>query len=86
VLFAALQHDAAAEVGISRTVVVALQNTGGGIGNMLAVLNIAAVCGVIRMTGMEGAIMRKALVPTLLFGVCAGLAGMLLTWALPGMY
>jgi lactate permease len=35
VLFAALQHDAAAEVGISRTVVVALQNTGGGIGTNL---------------------------------------------------
>jgi lactate permease len=42
ILFSVLQHDAAADVGVSRTIVVALQNVG-GIGNMLAVLNIAAI-------------------------------------------
>lgn len=86
VLFSVFQHDAASDVGVSRTIVVALQNVGGGIGNMLAVLNIAAICGVIRMTGMEGDILRKMLVPTVVFALFASLAGMLLTWLLPDLY
>jgi lactate permease len=86
VLFSVLQHDAAGDVGLSRTIAVALQNVGGGIGNMLAVLNVAAVCGVLRMSGMEGAIMRKTLVPTVAFALFAGLAGMVLMRLLPGLY
>jgi lactate permease len=86
VLFGVLQHDAAADVGVSRTLVVALQNVGGGIGNMLAVLNIAAICGVIRMTGMEGVILRKTLVPTVVFAIFAGAAGLALVFILTDLY
>jgi lactate permease len=86
VLFSVLQHDAAADVGVSRTVAVALQNVGSGIGNMLAVLNIAAICGVIRMSGMEGTILRRTLVPTVILAVLVGMAGMLLVWLLPELY
>jgi lactate permease len=86
ILFSVLQHDAAADVGVSRTIAVALQNVGGGVGNMLAVLNIAAICGVIRMSGMEGAILRKALVPTVILALSAGVAGMVLVSLLPDAY
>lgn len=86
VLFAVLQHDAAAGVGVSRTIVVALQNVGGGIGNMLSVLNVAAICGVTHLSGMESAILRKLLVPTLLFVVFAGALGMLLVLVAPDLY
>jgi lactate permease len=78
ILFSVLQHDAAADVGVSRTLTVALQNAGGGIGNMVAVLNIAAVCGVLRMTGMEGTILRRTLLPTVVFALFAGAAGLAL--------
>jgi lactate permease len=86
VLFSVLQHDAAADVGVSRTLAVALQNVGGGIGNMLAVLNIAAVCGVLGMTGREGMILRRTLVPTVGLALFAGFVGLLLARLLPGLY
>lgn len=65
---------------------MALQNVGGGIGNMLAVLNIAALCGVLRMTGMEGAILRKALVPTVGYALCARVAGLVLARVASDLY
>jgi lactate permease len=86
IFFGVLQHDAAADVGVPRTLVVALQNVGGGIGNVLAVLNVAAICGVLRMTGMEGAILRRTLVPTVVFALCAGAAGLLLAALTSGLY
>jgi lactate permease len=78
VLFGALQHDAATDAGLSRTIVVALQNAGSGIGNMVSVLNIAAVCGVTGLTGREGDLLRKLTVPTLALATLAGAAGLVL--------
>ncbi|MCU4717111.1 L-lactate permease [Halapricum hydrolyticum] len=87
ILFAALQYDAAGEVGISRSIVVALQNVGGGIGNMISVQNIAAICGVVGITGREGDILRKTVVPTILFALFAGAVGMVLVYVVaPGAF
>ncbi len=87
ILFSALQYEAAADVGISKTVVVALQNVGGGIGNMVSVLNIAAICGVVGITGREGDMLRKTIVPTTIFAVFAGLLGMVFVYVLvPGLF
>ncbi len=82
ILFASLQYDAAAEVGVSRSIVVALQNVGGGIGNMISVQNIAAISGVVGMTGREGDILRKTVVPTIIFALFAGAVGMVLVYVL----
>lgn len=87
ILFSALQFNAAADVGISRTVVVALQNVGGGIGNMISVLNVAAICGVVGISGREGDMLRKTIVPTVVFAVFAGLLGMTFVYVLvPGLF
>jgi lactate permease len=86
VLFSVLQHDAAADVGVSRTLAVALQNIGGGVGNMVAVLNIAAICGVLRITGMEGTILRRTLVPTVILASLAGAAGLILVAGVGDLY
>jgi len=87
ILFSVLQFEAASQVGASRAVVVALQNTGGGIGNMVSVLNVAAICGVVGITGREGDMLRKTLVPTVVFAVFAGLLGMLFSYVLfPGLF
>lgn len=80
ILFAALQYDAAGEVGVSRSIVVALQNVGGGIGNMISVQNIAAICGVVGITGREGDILRKTVVPTIIFALFAGAVGIVLVY------
>jgi len=86
ILFSVLQHDSAQDVGVSRTLVVALQNFGAGIGNMVSVLNIAAICGVIGATGSEGILLRKIALPTLLVLILAGLAGLTLAGLQPGLY
>ncbi|WP_160135760.1 L-lactate permease [Halococcus salsus] len=87
ILFSVLQYNAAETVGVSRTIAVSLQNVGGGIGNMVSVLNIAAICGVVGITGREGDLLRKAIIPMALFALFAGLFGMLLTYVLvPGLF
>ncbi|QSG11681.1 L-lactate permease [Halapricum desulfuricans] len=87
ILFAALQYDAAGEVGVSQSIVVALQNVGGGIGNMISVQNIAAICGVVGITGREGDILRKTIVPTIIFALFAGAVGMVLVYVVaPGAF
>ncbi|WP_135822176.1 L-lactate permease [Halostella litorea] len=87
ILFSVLQYNAAETVGLSRVVVVSLQNVGGGLGNMVSVLNVAAICGVVGITGNEGDLLRKAVVPMAVYAVFAGLFGMLLTYVLvPGLF
>lgn len=87
VLFSALQYNAAADVGVSRALVVAIQNVGGGVGNMISVLNIAAICGVVGITGREGDILRKTVVPTVIFAVFVGGVGSLLVYVIaPGVF
>ncbi len=78
ILFTVLQMDAAREIGVPRTIVVALQNAGGGIGNMISVLNIAALSAVLGMSGQEGRILRRTVVPTAISAAFAGLVGLLL--------
>ncbi|POG55671.1 L-lactate permease [Haloferax marisrubri] len=87
ILFNALQYNAAADVGISRALVVAIQNVGGGVGNMISVLNIAAISGVIGIAGREGDILRKVVVPTVVFALFAGAVGSLLIYVVaPGVF
>ena len=77
-----LQYNAAETVGLSRVIVVSLQNVGGGLGNMISVLNVAAICGVVGITGRDGDLLRKAIVPMAMYALFAGLLGMLLTYVL----
>ncbi|MFP4315461.1 MAG: L-lactate permease [Desulfovibrionales bacterium] len=86
ILFSALQFEAAADAGLSRTIVVALQNVGSGIGNMVSILNIAAVCGVIGISGMEGVILRRIALPTMIAAALAGTAGLVLAMLFAGWY
>jgi lactate permease len=58
-----------------------------GLGNVVSVLNVAAICGVVGITGREGDLLRKAIVPMALFALFAGLFGMLLSYLLvPGLF
>ncbi len=53
---------------------------------MVSVLNLAAIAGVIGMTGREGDMMHKTVLPVGLFGVLLGLAGWGLAYAIKGLY
>ncbi len=86
ILFSVVQHDAAASLGLPRTLIVALQNAGGGLGNMVSVLNIAAVCGVLGLQRAEGGLLRRLLVPTAILATLVGLGGLLLAPLLSSFY
>ncbi len=86
ILLSVVQHDAAASLGLPRTLIVALQNAGSGLGNMISVLNIAAVCGVLGLRRAEGDLLRRLLLPMVLLATLMGLGGLLLAPLLGGIY
>lgn len=75
ILFSALQYGAAESINISKTIILAMQSTGGGIGNLISVLNIAAIAGVLGINGREGDILRKTIIPTIIYAIFVGLVG-----------
>lgn len=86
ILFNALQYNAAENVGLSKGLIVAIQNVG-GVDNMISVQNIAAICGVVGIAGREGDILRKVAVPTVIFAVFTGVVGTLLVYVVaPGVF
>lgn len=74
VLFTQLQMSAAAELGLSHTVMVATQGVGGAIGNVLAPHNIIAGCATVGLVRRESDILRHTAVPAALALCAAGAA------------
>jgi lactate permease len=71
-LFGMFQWDAAAQLGLSRIVIVSAQAAGGAMGNMICVHNVVAVCAVVGLSNREGDIIKKTFWPFLLYGVVVG--------------
>lgn len=72
-LFSEFQWGMATQLDLPRQIIVAAQAVGGGMGNMVCIHNIVAVCAVVGLSGMEGAILRKTFWPFLLYGLVVGL-------------
>lgn len=75
--FGPIQDSIATRMGIDRTTILALQSVGGAMGNMVAIHNIVAVCSVLGLGNAEGAILRKTVVPMLVYGA---IAAMMAAW------
>lgn len=71
-LFAEFQWGMAAKLDLPRQIIVAAQVTGGGMGNMICIHNIVAVCAVVGLSDREGDILRKTFWPFLLYGLVVG--------------
>ena len=69
VMFAPLQFETARILDLSTLLIVALQNQGGAIGNMICINNIVAVCATTGISGVEGKIIRTNFVPWFCFYV-----------------
>ena len=69
VMFAPLQFETAGILDLSTLLIVALQNQGGAIGNMICINNIVAVCATTGISGVEGKIIRTNFIPWLCFYV-----------------
>lgn len=71
--FGPIQDSIAMRMGLDRTSILALQSVGGAMGNMVAIHNIVAVCSVLGLGNAEGKILKKTIVPMLLYGAIAAM-------------
>lgn len=66
-LFSSLQFETATLLGMSQVLIVALQNMGGAIGNMVCVNNIVSVCATTGTSGNEGKLIRTNILPCIAY-------------------
>lgn len=86
-LFSEFQYGLASQLNLPRQIVVALQVAGGSMGNMVCVHNIVAASAVVGLSGLEGLIIKRNIVPLLIYGVSAGLLGLLFCcWLFPFVF
>lgn len=76
--FSPIQYSIAKQTEINTNIVLALQVIGGAAGNMICVHNFVAASTVVELSGKEGSIIRKTLIPALLYRLLAGIGGFIL--------
>lgn len=76
--FSPVQYSIAEQTGLNTHIILALQVIGGAAGNMICVHNVVAASAVVGLSGKEGTIIRKTLIPALLYGILAGIGGFVL--------
>jgi lactate permease len=74
VVFAPLQQQAAALLGVSALVILGAQTTGGALGSMIAPAKLIVGSSTAGLAGQEGQVLKKTLLPAL---IIAGVVGML---------
>jgi len=77
--FAAIQDSIARTLGFDRTSILALQSVGAAMGNMAAISNIVAVTSILGLVKQEGVVLKRTVVPLMVYGLVAGLFGLILT-------
>lgn len=73
--FGAIQENAAISLGMDPVVILAMQSVGGSMGNMVCIHNIVAVSTVVGLEHKEGYLLKRTVVPLVIYGVIAGLVG-----------
>lgn len=68
-LFSSLQYETATMVGLPQVLIVALQNNGGAIGNMVCVNNVVSACATTGTLGNEGKIIRTDALPMVCYSI-----------------
>ncbi len=76
--FGGIQNSIALTLGLDRTVVLALQSVGGAMGNMVCINNIVAVCTILGINDKEGCILKRTVIPMLVYAAVAAIAGAVL--------
>ncbi len=80
--FGGIQASIATSVGLDEGLILAMQSVGGAMGNMVCINNIVAVCMILGIYNQEGAIIKKTVVPMIVYGLIAALVSMLISIAL----
>lgn len=69
ILFSSLQFETAAILEMPTVLITAMQVIGGGIGNMVCVNNVVAVCATVGVIGMEGKLIRRNALPMIIYSL-----------------
>jgi len=86
-LFSVFQYSIADQLGISKVIIVALQNIGGAFGNMICVHNVIAACATVGLVGVEGVLIKRNLIPMTIYGIIVGVIGLILVYfVVPGLF
>lgn len=74
--FGSVQLSTAEITGLSASLILALQSVGGAMGNMVCINNIVAVNSVLNIQNQEGAILKKTVIPMVIYGVIAAIVAL----------
>ena len=77
--FAGIQDSIARTLGFDRTSILALQSVGAAMGNMIAISNIVAVTSILGLENQEGSVLKRTVIPLVVYALVAGVSGLLLT-------
>ncbi|MGJ0629312.1 L-lactate permease [Xenorhabdus bovienii] len=78
--FGGIQYSIALNGGMNANLMLALQSVGGAMGNMICLNNIIAVCSILGIANAEGQIMKKTILPMLVYGAIAAVMALILTF------
>jgi len=76
--FAAIQDSIARTLGFDRTSILSLQSVGAAMGNMVAISNIVAVTSILDLVNQEGFVLKRTVIPLIVYGLVAGISGLIL--------
>jgi lactate permease len=76
--FAGIQDSIAHTLGFQRTSILALQSVGAAMGTIVSISNIVAVCSIMGLVNQEGFILKQAGIPLVIYGLLAGLSGLII--------
>ena len=77
--FANIQDSIARTLGFDRTSILALQSVGAAMGNMIAISNIVAVSSILGLVNQEGFVLKRTVIPLVVYALVAGLSGLIMT-------
>lgn len=84
-LFCSLQNTTAHQIGVSDTLLVAANTTGGVTAKMISPQSIAVACAATGLVGKESELFRFTVKHSLLFAVIIGIITVVQAYVLPGM-
>lgn len=76
-MFSQFQYEAAMSLRISPSLIIAAQAVGAAAGNMIAIHNVVAASATVGLLGMEGATLRRTILPTIYYVLFSGIIVML---------
>jgi lactate permease len=81
-LFGLFQYGVAERLGLPHLIILGMQAVGGAMGNMICVHNVVAACATVGLIGVEGLLIRRNLLPMMIYGIMAGIIGVLFAYVL----